>query len=59
MDNTAWKYVTWSIPYPLILPDDATTFTVQLYPADAGTTAAIKTVTLELWYRGRYVDDDA
>ena len=59
VDNTAWKYVTWSIPYPLILPDDATTFTVQLCPSDAGTTAEIKNVTLELWYRGRYVDDDA
>ena len=57
--STVWYFVNWNVPFPLILPDDATTFTVQLCPSDAGTTAEIKNVTLELWYRGRYVDDDA
>jgi len=59
VNGTSWNYVNWNVPFPLILPDNATTFTVQLYPADAGTTAEIKNVTLELWYRGKYVDDDA
>ena len=56
--STTYVNCTWSVPYPLICPDDTTTFTIQVGSNNTNN-AQIKNVTLELWYQKRYVDDDA
>ena len=56
--STTYYVCSWSVPYPLICPDDTTTFTVQVGSNNTNA-GRLKDVTLELWYQKIYVDDDA